>query len=94
MFGKYLHGVCEKIKAQIRVGACTLLWVIWNTHNNVIFNKTRNPSFSGYYHWISTWWYRQPEELQPVMDFVWNQLGLVVLDLYNLFGWLPVSRIA
>jgi hypothetical protein len=39
MFGNWLSWVAKVNKVHIRVGVCTLLWVIWNTRNDYIFNK-------------------------------------------------------
>jgi hypothetical protein len=38
MFGNWLDVVCKnkKYKVQIHVGACTLLWAIWNTRNDFV----------------------------------------------------------
>lgn len=46
MFGNWLVGVHPKFKSQIRVGICALLWAIWSTRNDCIFNRTKVPNFS------------------------------------------------
>ena len=49
MFGNWSRGVNKKENVQIRVGVCALLWAIWNTHNDFIFNRTQAASFfAGY----------------------------------------------
>ena len=45
MFGNWLVGVHPKLKSQIRVRICALLWAIWNTRNDCIFNRTKVPNF-------------------------------------------------
>jgi hypothetical protein len=65
-------GVNKKDKVQIRVGASALLWAIWNTRNDFVFNKSKSSAFLQVIHrathWIHTWSYLQPEELQQDMD--------------------------
>lgn len=43
LFGNWLKGVHPKLKAQIRVGVCALLWAIWNCRNGCVFNMTKIP---------------------------------------------------
>ena len=45
MFGNWLNGIDKKIKAQILVGVCALLWAMWHVRNDYDFNKTGAPSF-------------------------------------------------
>ena len=72
MFGNWLHGVPKKEKAQIRVGACALLWAIWNVRNGIIFNKSKASSFLQVIplaiHWIRMWSYLQSVEGRQDMD--------------------------
>jgi hypothetical protein len=42
LFRNWLHGVSKKDKIQIRVGACAILWALWNTRNDVVFNQSQN----------------------------------------------------
>jgi hypothetical protein len=34
LFGNWLVGVTKKEQAQIPVGTCSLLWAMWNVHDN------------------------------------------------------------
>jgi hypothetical protein len=81
MFGNWLHGVFKKDKVQIQVGVCALLWTIWNTRDDFVFNITKNPSFMKVIpratHWIRMWSFLQPEEPRPAMDFGCSQLEMV-----------------
>jgi hypothetical protein len=42
IFGNWLKGIPKKDLIQIRVGICAVIWAIWNTRNNFIFNKEKN----------------------------------------------------
>ena len=59
LFGNWLRGVSKEVKAQIRVGVCALLWAIWNTRNDYIFNRAKKTSFMQVIpmatYWIRTW---------------------------------------
>jgi hypothetical protein len=49
LFGNWLVGVSKKDKVQIRVGACALLWAIWNIRNDYIFNNAKSTFvYAGY----------------------------------------------
>lgn len=45
MFGNWLAGIHPKLKAQICVGVCSLVWAIWNCRNDCVFNRTKLPHF-------------------------------------------------
>jgi hypothetical protein len=45
MFGNWLNGVDKQTNARIRVGVCTLIWAIWNSRNDLIFNKKGTAHF-------------------------------------------------
>jgi hypothetical protein len=40
-----LNGVDKANKVQIRVGACVLLYAVWNVRKGFMSNKKANPSF-------------------------------------------------
>uniref|UniRef100_A0A453ELD5 Uncharacterized protein n=1 Tax=Aegilops tauschii subsp. strangulata TaxID=200361 RepID=A0A453ELD5_AEGTS len=54
LFGTWLNGVDIHIAKHIRIGICALLWAIWNTRNDMIFNGT-----------TFTFFCRLSTELQP-----------------------------
>jgi hypothetical protein len=64
LFGNWLVGVNKKEKAQIRVGACAVLWALWLVRNDYIFNRAKNNSFMQVIplatHWLCTWSYLLP----------------------------------
>jgi hypothetical protein len=91
MFGNWLSWVAKVNKVHIRVGVCTLLWVIWNTRNDYIFNKAKSTSFMQVVpmatHWIRMWSYLQPMEKRKDMDIGCSRLERVARDLYSQFSW-------
>jgi hypothetical protein len=49
LFGNWLKGIPKKDLIQNRVGVCAIIWAIWNTWNDFIFNKTKKTLiFVGY----------------------------------------------
>jgi hypothetical protein len=47
-FCNWLIGMDNRIKARIHVGACPLVWKIWNCCNKVMFNNVSSSIFGGY----------------------------------------------
>jgi hypothetical protein len=48
-FGNWLKGISKKDLIQIRMGVCAIIWAIWNTRNDCIFNKTKKKLiYAGY----------------------------------------------
>jgi hypothetical protein len=45
LFGNWLKGIPKKDLIQVRVGVCVIIWAIWNTRNDFIFNKPKIHSF-------------------------------------------------
>jgi hypothetical protein len=39
LFGKWPKGIPKEDLIQIRIGVCAIIWAIWDTGNNFIFNK-------------------------------------------------------
>jgi hypothetical protein len=91
MFGNWLSGVAKVNKAHIRVGVCALLWAVWNTRNDYIFNKAKSTSFMQVVpmatHWIRMWSYLQPMEKRKDMNIGCSRLERVARDLYSQFSW-------
>ena len=91
LFGNWLYGVPKKEKAQIRVGACALLWAIWHVRNEIVFNKSKASSFLQVIplatHWIRTWSLLQPVECRQDMDSRCALLETVAREFFNQFSW-------
>lgn len=45
MFRNWLLGIHPRLKAQIHVGVCALVWAIWNFRNDCVFNRMKVPFF-------------------------------------------------
>jgi hypothetical protein len=88
LFGNWLKGIPTKELIQFRAEVCMVIWTMWNTRNDLIFNKQKSPSFLQVIpmvaHWIRTWSYLQQEEQRAEMDSRCNHLETVARDLFNL----------
>jgi hypothetical protein len=91
LFGNWLAGVPKKDKVHIRVGVYALLWAMWNTRNDYIFNNAKSTSFMQVIpmatHWIRMWSCLQPTEKREDLDIGCNRLEKVARDIYNQFSW-------
>jgi hypothetical protein len=41
MFGNWLNVISKQVLVNIRVRVCALLWAMWNTRNDFVFNKPK-----------------------------------------------------
>jgi hypothetical protein len=48
LFENWLKGISKKDLIQIRVGVCAMIWALWNTRNNFVFNKPKKLVLAGY----------------------------------------------
>jgi hypothetical protein len=92
LFGNWLAGVTKKETVQIRVGACAILWDLWNVRNDYIFNREKQKfSFMQVIplatHWIRTWSLQQSTDEREEMDSGCSRLELVARDIYNQSSW-------
>jgi hypothetical protein len=97
LFGNWLAGIPKKFKTQIRVGACAILWTIWNTRNDIIFNNAKNCSFMQVIkmatHWIRMWSYLQHTEQRQALDTGCSLLEMVATDIYSQCSWCSDRRL-
>jgi hypothetical protein len=98
LFGNWLTGIPKQDLVNIRVGVCAVLWALWNTRNDVVFNKPKKHTCMQVIpmttHWIRLWSYLQPEEKRGDMDSGCNRMETVTRDLFNRCGWRQRFRIS
>ena len=86
-FHDWLDGVVPQTAAQIRVGACALLWAIWNCQNDVAFNKQNITNFLQVIFrastWICTWSLLSHTDHRAHMAIGCNRWETVARDTYN-----------
>jgi len=98
IFTNWLNGVNKKLRYQAWVGACTTLWAIWLSQNDVVFNKAQ--VFSSLQvifratHWIRFWSLLQKEEGRPPIMLGCRALEVAAMEYFASNGWLFSNRIA
>jgi hypothetical protein len=45
LFGNWLNVIDRKTMSWIHVGVCAIIWAIWNSRNDVIFNSASSSQF-------------------------------------------------
>jgi hypothetical protein len=48
LFGNWLKGIPKNDLIQVRVGVCAVIWALWNTRNDFVFNKPKKFFLVGY----------------------------------------------
>ena len=91
LFDNGLTGVEPKSATHIRVGACALLWSLWNSRNDVTFNRQTITNFLQVIFrastWIRTWSLLSRADHREHMDIGCSRWEMVARDTYNRFGW-------
>jgi hypothetical protein len=54
LFRNWLKGILKEDLIKIRVGVWVVIWAIWDTRNNFIFNKPKNTHFCRLSLWLPT----------------------------------------
>ena len=97
MFGHWQDRVDKKNKACIRIGVCVFLWDIWNSRNDVVFNKIRDAHFLQVVHraiyLIQLWSLLLPLQQRTLMDAGCNRLMAVVRAICCQHGWQHARRL-
>ena len=97
MFGSWLNGIDRKTKARIQIGVAAFLWAIWNSRNDVVFNKQTNIHFlqvvNKAVYSIQTWSFLLPADQRGLMDTGCARLMAVVRAIYSRAGWLNARRL-
>jgi hypothetical protein len=97
MFGNWLNGVEQHIKARIRLGVCALVWALWKCRNDTVFNKIGTAHFFQVIrmatHWTREWSYLPPEAQRAPMDSGCIRLEMVARAIYNQGGWRLFKRL-
>jgi hypothetical protein len=97
LFGNWLKVIPKEDLSKIRVGVCAVIWAVWKTRNDFIFNKPKKHSFLQVIpmvtHWMRMWSYLQQEEQREAMDSGYNRLDTVSQDLFSRCGWQLHNRL-
>jgi hypothetical protein len=89
LFGNWLMGISKNDLTKVSVGVCAVVWALWNTRNDFVFNKPKKilQVIPMVIHWIRMWSYLQQEEQREAMDSRSIRLETVARDLFCRCGW-------
>uniref|UniRef100_A0A453HI60 Reverse transcriptase zinc-binding domain-containing protein n=1 Tax=Aegilops tauschii subsp. strangulata TaxID=200361 RepID=A0A453HI60_AEGTS len=90
LFGTWLNGVDLHTAKHIRIVICALLWAIWNTRNDVIFNGTKFMKFLQVIYrattWICMWSLLTHVDSRELLVTGCNRLEMVAWTIFSRFG--------
>uniref|UniRef100_A0A8I6WC46 Reverse transcriptase zinc-binding domain-containing protein n=1 Tax=Hordeum vulgare subsp. vulgare TaxID=112509 RepID=A0A8I6WC46_HORVV len=90
MFTTWLNGVDVQLSRLIRIGICALLWAIWNTRNDIIFNGQKFTNFLQVIFratsWIRTWSSLSLVDNRELMGIGCNRWETAARVIFNRFG--------
>ena len=96
IFGNWLHGIDIKFRTIIRVGAIAVLWSLWLSRNNKVFND-KNVSFMQVIHrctsLLHSWSIAQRWEFRDLFMEVSARLETTARDIFIQHGWRSDFRI-
>ena len=97
IFGNWLNGVDSRFKLLIRVGAIAVIWSLWLSGNDKVFNY-KNASFMQVIYWctarIRSWSPLQGVEHQDLFLEMATRLESAARDFFSQHGWQHNLRIS
>jgi hypothetical protein len=97
LFANWLNGIDLKTKSGIQVGVCAILWSIWNSRNDAIFNIETTSQFLQVIHkavhWMNMWSLLQAKDQQVYMDSGYSRFMTVIRAIFHQGGWQPSNMI-
>lgn len=97
IFTTWLNEVDVRVSKLIRIGICALLWAIWNTRNNIIFNGKKFNNFLQVIFrttsWIRTWSLLNHVDSRDIIAIGCNQWEMAARVIFNRFGWSASNRL-
>ena len=96
IFGNWLHGIDNKFRTIIRVGAIALIWSLWLCRNDKVFND-KNVSFLQVIYrctsLLRSWSTLQRVEFRDLFTELSVQLETTARDIFTQHGWQRDLRI-
>jgi hypothetical protein len=91
MFGNWLNGFEPRLKRQIYMGIAAILWALWLSRNDVVFNGSNPISFMQVIfrgaHWARLWSLLLKEDDGDAVQVHCRILESRVMEFYATYGW-------
>ena len=97
VFGNWLHGIDRKYKTIIRVGVIAVIWSLWLSRNDKVFNDKDVSRLQVLYRCTSilrSWSTLQQEGHRGLFTEACSRLEEVARDIFTHHGWSLDRRIA
>jgi len=91
IFGNWLHGIDNRFRVLIRVGALAIIWSLWLCRNDNVFNDINSSLMQVIYRCTSTlrlWSALQRVENRDLFTEVCTRLEDTARDIFTQHGWL------
>jgi hypothetical protein len=91
VFGGWVQGMNDKDRKILLVGVGDMLWSIWLSRNDIVFNKTSILSYMQVIfratYWTRTWLVFQKEENQVLLQSACRWMETLTMDIFVKHGW-------
>ena len=90
IFGHWLHGIDNKLRPVIRVGAIAIIWSLWLSRNDKVFNDKDSTRLQVLYRCTSilrSWSILQRVEYRGLFMEACARLEAVARDIFIQHGW-------
>jgi hypothetical protein len=98
MFGTWILNINGNMRKLILVGIGAILWGIWLSRNDVVFDKRQVLSYMQVIyratHWTKTWAIFQKEEDRQKLQDACRLLEIVTMEIFARHGWRFSNRLS
>jgi hypothetical protein len=98
MFGGWVYGMNPKERQIFLVGIGAMLWAMWLSRNDVVFNKISISSsmqgiFRGTY-WIRMWANFQKDQPKETLQSACRVIESLTIETFAKHGWWSTNRLS
>jgi hypothetical protein len=98
IFGGWLYGMSQKERQIFLIEIGVMLWVIWLSRNDVVFNKRSISSsmqviFRGT-HWTRTWENFQKDQLKKTLQSACRVIESLPMEIFAIHEWWYTNRLS
>jgi hypothetical protein len=98
MFRVWVHSMNSSDRQIFLIGICAMLWAIWLSRNEVVFNKVSISSaiqviFMGT-HWTRTWAIFQKDSKRKLLRIGCRLIETITMEIFVTHGWWSTNRLS